>query len=64
MSFKEFVKESLEEMKEAQKPENVKKRLKNEIAIETLKAEREELRCKTDSMRKERLEKKFGGWAK
>lgn len=62
MSFKDFVNETIEKIKESQKPENVKARLLADIEMEKIKLEREKLRFETEDFRRERLEKKFGGW--
>lgn len=64
MTWKEFVKESIDKIKESQKPENIKERLRNEIEIQKLMTEKEKLRCETDSLKHQRLEKKYGGWLK
>ena len=55
MSFKDFFIKFWNEFKEANKPENVKKRLQNEIEITKLKTEKEKLNFE----RRQMMEKRF-----
>jgi len=60
MTFKEFVRESWEKIKESQKPENVQARLENSIRIEELRLRKEDLMMQKEKMRKERMQSKWG----
>lgn len=46
MGFKDFIKKAEEKIKEANKSENVKKRLTDKIEIEKLKSQLEDIRNK------------------
>lgn len=55
MKFKDWLNKEYENLKEYNKPENVKVRLQSQIEVETLKAELEEKKAK----RKEAQMKRF-----
>jgi len=56
MGFKEFFNKTIEQIKESNKPENVKKRLTQQIEIESLKAKRDRI---ANARRKEKYSKSW-----
>ena len=61
MSFKKFVKKMAKEYKKSQKPENIKKRLKDKIATAKLKGELAELEAKQRKKEADKWNFKIGG---
>lgn len=57
MGMKEFFKDSFDKFKESNKPENIKRKLKQQIEIESLRAKKDKL------MNKRREEKYSKGWS-
>ena len=56
MSFKEFVKQKVEQFKEYNKPENVKQRLELQLQQEKQQLENEEIRTEIDQTKKKQKE--------
>ena len=54
MSLKSFIKKTLDDYKEYNKPENVKKRLKNKIEIQKLSLTSEKLTAEKKELMKKR----------
>lgn len=59
MGFKDFLKKSAEKIREANKPENIEKRLTEKIKVAKLKSTLEQV----ESDRRERKEKNRPSWS-